>query len=56
MGRFKDFISNSDYEDDSDYRKHDGKREKKNSWKDEARKKRQKRYDSDDDEGDHEYR
>ena len=46
MGRFKDFIHQDD--DDNDYRKHDGKREKKNSWKDEARKKRQerdKRYD-----------
>ncbi len=44
MKGFKNFIA----DDEDDYRKHDGKREKKTSWKDEARKKRKDRYKEED--------
>lgn len=39
MKGFKKFVQ----DDEEDYRKHDGKRDKKKSWKDEAREKREKR-------------
>lgn len=45
MKGFRKFIYENEAEDEFDnYRKHDGKREKKTSWKEESRLKRKDRY------------